>query len=193
MILYLTLFFIFFRIGLVGFGGGYAILSIILTELGNLGVTVQQYADLTAIDLVVPGPIAINAATYVGYLNSGFLGSLFATLGISLPCYLIVLTVMFFLEKFKRSKVVQGIFAGVRPAAIGLIAAASLAIARDVILPEGTTIQTFFTGLFRSPLSVLSPVCLLIFVLSTVALTKFKANPIAVTVLAGVAGGLLIR
>lgn len=193
MTMYLKLFFIFFRIGLIGFGGGYAIISIIMQESISLGVTVEQFADLTALHLVIPGPIAINAATYAGYQNSGFWGSLFATLGISAPCFLIVLTVMYFLEAFKSSKIIEGLFSGIRPAAIGLIAAASLSIAREVIVRPGVGVASFFSGLLSSPSSVFSPACLVIFILSVFCLTKFKMNPVLVTILAGVAGAAFIR
>ena len=193
MLVFLNLFLIFFRIGLIGFGGGYAIISIIMQESQNLGVSVEQFADLTALHLVIPGPIAINAATFAGYHNAGVTGSLFATLGISAPCFVIVLTVMFFLEKFKKSKIMNGLLSGIRPAAIGLIAAASLTIAREVILRQGVTFSSFFGNIFTDPLSVVSPMCLLIFVLSLIGLSKFKLNPILVTLLAGAAGALLIR
>ena len=186
----LNIFFIFFRIGLIGFGGGYAIMSIIMQETQALGVTATQFADLTALHLVIPGPIAINAATFAGYQNDGFMGSLIATLGISAPCFIIVLTVMFFLEKFKKSKIVEGLFSGIRPAAIGLIAAASLTIAREVILRKGVSFASFFGGLFTDPGSVVSPMCVIIFALSLLCLTKFKMNPILVTLLAGAAGAV---
>ena len=193
MNVYINLFLVFFRIGLLGFGGGYAIMSIIMQESQKLGVSVQQFADLTALHLVIPGPIGINAATFAGYQNSGFFGSLSATLGISAPCFVIVLTVMYFLERFKRSKIVDGMFSGIRPAAIGLIAAASVAIAREVILKQGVTLKYFAENIFSDPLSVFSPMCLLIFLASLISLWKFKLNPILVTLLAGAAGVLLIR
>ena len=188
---FIYLFTIFFRIGLIGFGGGYAIMSIIMQESQALGVTARQFADLTALHLVIPGPIAINAATFAGYQNSGFAGSLVATLGISAPCFVIVLTVMFFLEKFKKSKIVEGLFSGIRPAAIGLIAAASLAIAREVVLRGGATFSSFFGSVFTDPASAFSPMCLAIFLLSLLGLTKFKMNPIFVTLLAGAAGAAI--
>ena len=186
--IFINLFFIFFRIGLVGFGGGYAIMSIIMRESLELGVTPEQFADLVAFHLVVPGPIAINAATFVGYFNSGVWGSLIATLGISAPCYVLVLTVMFFLERFKKSKIMEGILSGIRPAAVGLIAAAAMTIARDVIIREGVGFGTFFGGLFTNPASVVSPACLVIFLAAFISLWKFKVNPILVTLLAGAAG-----
>jgi len=193
MSLLINLFFVFFRIGLIGFGGGYAIISIIMQESVELGVSPEQFADLVALHLVVPGPIAINAATFVGYFNSGFWGALVATLGVSAPCYVVVLTVMFFIEKFRKSKILEGMLFGIRPAAIGLIAAAALTVARGVIISQGVTFGAFFDGLFTDPLSVMSPICLLIFLASLFCLTKLKMNPILVTFLAGVAGAVLIR
>lgn len=190
---YLNLFFIYFRIGVIGFGGGYAIVSIIMQESVKLGVSIEQFADLTALQLVIPGPLAINAATYAGYLNSGVWGSLFATLGISAPCYVIVLTVMYFLDRFKKSKITEGLFLGIRPAALGLIGAASMIIAREVIISEGVTYGSFFAGLASDPFSVFAPGCLAIFLLSLLCLSKFKMNPILVTLLAGAAGALIIR
>ena len=68
----LLLFYTFFKIGLFGFGGGYAMMSMIMVECEKLSITLAQFADLNALDMIVPGPIAINAATYVGYLHSGF-------------------------------------------------------------------------------------------------------------------------
>ena len=193
MFTYLYLFFIFFRIGVIGFGGGYAIVSIIMQESIRLGSTAEQFADLAALELVIPGPLAINASTYAGYLNSGILGSIVATLGISAPCYVIVLAVMYFLEKFKKSKIAEGLFAGIRPAAIGLIAAAAMIIAREVIIYKGVTLPSFFGGLASDPLSVFAPGCLLIFLLSIFCLWKLRMNPILVTLLAGAAGALIIR
>jgi len=189
----LYLFFVFFRIGIIGFGGGYAILSIIMQESIKLGVSAEQFADLVALHLVVPGPIAINAATYAGYFYSGLWGSLAATLGVSAPCFAVVLTVMYFMDKFKKSSVLEGMLSGIRPAAIGLIAAAALTVARGVIISQGVTFNSFFNGIFTDPLSVFSPVCLLICIASFFCLKKLKMNPIIVTLLAGAAGAVLIR
>jgi len=191
--IFLYLFFIFFRIGLIGFGGGYAIMSIIMQESIQLGVSAEQFADLVALHLVVPGPIAINAATFAGYFHSGFWGSLVATLGVSAPCFVVVMTVMYFMEKFKKSTVLEGMLFGIRPAAIGLIAAAALTVAKGVIIKQGVTMASFFGGLFSDPISVFSPMCLLIFLASLFCLMKFKMNPIYVTLLAGAAGAVLIR
>ena len=193
MMVFFELLLIFFRIGLIGFGGGYAIMSIIMQESQRLGVTAEQFADLTALHLVIPGPIAINAATFAGYHYAKIPGSLVATLAISAPCFIIVLTVMFFLEKFKKSKIMEGMLSGIRPAAIGLIAAASMTIARDVILKQGVTFSSFIDNIFSDPLSVFSPMCLVIFAASFFCLSKIKLNPILVTLLAGAAGAILLR
>ena len=184
----LNLFWVFFRIGAIGFGGGYAILSYIMREASAIGISVQQFADLAALDLVVPGPIAINAATYIGYLDSGIPGAVAATLGICMPVFVIVLTAMYFLERFKRSMLLQSMLSFIRPAAIGLIAAASMAIAASVVIVEDAQGARFFEAFIISPASALSFPALAVFVLSAAALIRFKVNPILVTVLAGVAG-----
>lgn len=174
-----NLLFTFFRIGLIGFGGGYAMISLIFTESARLGISVQQFADLTALDLVVPGPIAINASTYVGYLNSGIIGAIVATLGVCIPSYLIVLLVMRGMEKFRASALLQGFLSGVKPAAVGLIAAAAITIAAGVLINEGTAFS-------------FSPIAVAIFAVVALASIKFKVDPILLTVLSGVAGAFFL-
>jgi chromate transporter len=188
----LHIFWVFFRIGLVGFGGGYAILSFIMREASSLGITIQQFANLTALDLVVPGPIAINSATYVGYLNNGVAGATAATLGICAPVFVIVPTTMYFLERFKRSKLLQSMLAFIRPAAIGMIAAASMTIAGSAIIAEDVKGMQFFGAFLGTPAAAVSFPALLVFILTAIALIRFKVNPILVTILAGLAGYFLL-
>lgn len=171
------LFFIFVRIGAIGFGGGYAMLSIIGNEMLSLGMTVEQFADLTALDLVVPGPIAINAATYVGFLYDGIWGALAATLAICVPCYVIVLTVMFFLDKFRKNSFMQAFLSGVKPAAVGLIAASALMIAAEVLFPAGQV----------------NYLCIFVFAAVGVAAIKFKIDPIVLTLASGAFGAFFLR
>ena len=178
------LFYTFFKIGLFGFGGGYAMMTMIMAESEKLSITMEQFADLNALDMIVPGPIAINAATYVGYLNSGFFGSLFATIGVSLPSFLLVALAMHFLKKYKDNSILGGILFGVKPAAVGLIAAASLMIASEVLVVSGKSIGTIFTD----PFGTVSILMVCIFAATAVANIKFKVNPILLTVLAGIIG-----
>lgn len=185
----LKLFYSFFKIGIVGFGGGYAMLSVIFDESKHFGITLTQFADLNALDMVVPGPIAINAATYVGYLYSGFWGSLAATLGIMLPSFIIVALVLLFLTRYKENQIISGFLQGVKPAAVGLIASASITIASGVVMNHGVEIK----DIFIDPVKALSFFLIGIFAAVAVANIKFKVNPILLTVLAGVVGAIFLR
>jgi chromate transporter len=182
----LKLFYSFFKIGIAGFGGGYAMLSMIMTEGEHFHVTVEQFADLNVLDMVVPGPIAINAATYVGYLDSGFWGALAATIGVSLPSFLIVALVMRFIAKYRENRIMNGFLSGVKPAAVGLIAAAAMTIASGVLLQSDRTLST----LFSDPLGTVSILAICIFAATAVANIRFKVNPILLTVIAGVIGAI---
>lgn len=176
----------FFKIGLMGFGGGYSMLSMIITESEKFSITTQQFADLNALDMVVPGPIAINAATYVGYLYAGFWGALAATIGVSLPSFIIITLVMRFIEKYKENRFMSGFLSGVKPAAVGLIAAAALTIASGVLLQPGAELST----LFSDPLGTVSVFLVAVFAVTAVCNIKFNINPILLTLLAGAAGAV---
>ena len=183
------LFYTFLKIGIVGFGGGYAMMSMIMVECEKLSITAQQFADLNALDMVVPGPIAINAATYVGYLHSGFWGALAATAGVSLPSIIIVTLVMIFLKKFKENTILVGALSGIKPAAVGLIAAATLMIASNVLLNPGMDTAT----LLSDPLGTVSFMMVGVFLVTAVANIRFKINPILLTVLAGIFGAFFAQ
>lgn len=182
----LLLMWTFFKIGMLGFGGGYAMMSMIMVECEKLSISVEQFADLNALDMLVPGPIAINAASYVGYLHSGFWGALAATLGVSLPSFILVLLAVHFLRKSEGNPLVAGFLSGIKPAAVGLIAAAALMIASGVLLRPGRELST----LLSDPLGTVSPLMVGVFVGVAVANIRFKLNPILLTLLAGAVGAL---
>lgn len=135
--LFLKLFIIFTKIGTFNFGGGYAMLSLIHNEtvVKNHWLTNAEFTDIVAISQSTPGPIGINCATYVGYtsvLHAGYpqwaacLGSILASLSIMWLPFIIMLLISHYLITHKNSKIVQDIFSGLRPAIIGLIAAAAV-------------------------------------------------------------------
>ena len=126
--IYIQLFLSFFKIGLFGFGGGYAIISLIQHEIEVHGwMTQSEFTDIIAISQMTPGPIGINSATYVGYTASGtVLGSIIATFAIVLPSFLIMLTLVRFFFALQGNKYLEWAFLGLRPAVIGLIGAAAI-------------------------------------------------------------------
>lgn len=171
MILF-KVFITFFKIGLFSFGGGYAMLPLIQQEVVTVNnwITAQEFIDVVAISQVTPGPIAINSATYIGYKTNGILGSFCATLGVSLPSIIIMLLIAKFFFSFKDNKTVKNAFKGLRPATIGLIAAAAILVAKDSFID------------YKS---------LLIFGSAFIASYKFKIDPIILTVLSAIAGLIL--
>ena len=133
---YLQLFAIFFKVGILGFGGGYAILTLIFQDVQAFGMmSAGEFANLVALSQITPGPIAINAATYVGFNVAGLPGAVLATVAVSLPSFLLCLAVLMFIEHFKTNAVVASVLAGIRPATVGLRAGAFLFMAQTAVLP----------------------------------------------------------
>jgi chromate transporter len=127
--IYLQLFWTYFKIGLFGFGGGYAMLSFIQHEVveKHKWLSNPEFTDIVAISQMTPGPIGINSATYIGYAVTGNVwGSIIATLAVCLPSFIIVLLIAKSYGKFRSNRYVNDAFKGLRLATIGLIAAAAL-------------------------------------------------------------------
>ncbi|MGL5730731.1 MAG: chromate transporter [Bacteroidales bacterium] len=169
--IYLKLFLVYFKIGLFGFGGGYAILSLIQHEVVevNQWVTTEEFTDILAISQMTPGPVGINSATYIGYQVTGSVwGAIVATLATVLPSFIIVILIARFFFAFRNNKWIKGAFEGIRPAAVGMIASAA------IMLMNGTN--------FIDWISV--AIC----VLSFVAMYFMKLHPIWIIILSGAAG-----
>lgn len=180
--IFLQLFYTFFKIGLFGFGGGYAMLSMIQAEVVTRygWLTAQEFTDIVAISQMTPGPIGINCATYVGFTTTGSVwGSALATGAVMLPSFVLMLTISRFFLKYQKHPVVEAVFSGLRPAVVGLLASAAL-----VLMTKEN---------FSSPTEDLYSfvVSCIIFVVSFVGTRKFKVHPIAMIVACGVAGLLL--
>jgi len=135
--IYLYLFITFFEIGLFGFGGGYGMLSLIQHETVEHWhwLTAAQFTDIVAISQMTPGPIGINSATYCGYLavmNAGYstpmaiLGSATATFALVLPSLILMILISMMFMKYMHNHIVESVFQGLRPAVVGLLAAATL-------------------------------------------------------------------
>ncbi len=189
MILF-QLFYTFFKIGLFGFGGGYAMLSMIqgevVTRYGWL--TPQEFTDIVAISQMTPGPIGINSATYVGYkilveagygAGMGMLGSFVATFAVVLPSFILMLTISKFFLKYQKHPAVEAVFSGLRPAVVGLLASAALVL---------MNVENFGSPTEDTYSFVISCV---IFTVVFIGNRKYKLNPIGMIVACGLAGLLL--
>ncbi len=127
--IYLRLFWEFFKTGLFAVGGGLATLPFIYDMSDRTGwFTYQQIADMVAISESTPGPIGVNTATYVGYITVGLPGAVIATLGLVTPAIIVILIIATCLKKFRENRFVDSAFYGLRPASAGLIAAAGFSV-----------------------------------------------------------------
>lgn len=174
--IYLQLLWVFIKIGVLGFGGGYAMLSLIQHEVVDhyAWMTTTEFADMVAISQMTPGPISINMATYVGYTAGGFFGSLLASFALCLPSLVMVYFIIRLLMNKKGNTLMSNILKGLKPAIAGLIFAAGLSMMNA---------QNFVQiGKGENNLSIV--ICVLAFVASYF----FKANPILLIVLSGVVG-----
>lgn len=161
--IYFQLFISFFKIGLFGFGGGYAMLSLIQHEVveANNWLSTQQFTDIVAISQMTPGPIAINSATYIGYTVTGSVwGSALATLAVCLPPMVIMLLITRFYIAFRSNKYVGFVMAGLKPMVIGMIAAAAIMLMTPANFPDVYSIIIFAGALIASLLRV-NPIILI--------------------------------
>lgn len=179
MSIYVQLFFSFIQIGLFSIGGGYAAMPLIQNQVVDLHqwLTLGEFTDLVTIAEMTPGPIAVNAATFVGTQIAGVLGAIVATFGCILPSCIIVSTLAYLYYKYKGLTIIQGILGSLRPAVVAMIASAGLTILLMVLWGE----KGFSTDL--ADFNVLGCV---IFAAAFLLLRKWKLNPILVMVLSGV-------
>ena len=133
--IFLRLFYEFFKTGLFSVGGGLATLPFLYEMSGNTGwFSTADIADMIAVSESTPGPIGINMSTYAGFTTAGVLGGVVASLGLAAPSVIIILIIAKFLEKFRNNRFVEGAFYGLRPASIAMITAAGLNVARVALV-----------------------------------------------------------
>ena len=132
--IYLTLFWTFFKIGLFTFGGGYAMIPLIQTEIAERKkwMAPEEILDIVVIAESTPGPISVNAATYVGYRVAGVLGAFFATLGLAIPSLVIIYIISLFLNQFLSITIVANAFMGIEAAIAVLIASAAFKLKKGI-------------------------------------------------------------
>ncbi len=143
MIELIVLFFTFAKIGLFAVGGGLATLPF-LYELANTKdwFSVSDISNMVAVSESTPGPLGVNMASYVGFLNNGVIGSITATLGLIFPSIVVILIVVGFLDKFKENKIVEYVFSGLRPASAALVASAGIGLIKVAFFKDG--LNSFF-------------------------------------------------
>lgn len=128
--IYLQLFFTFLKVGAFTFGGGYAMLSLIRESVVKYGwMTEEEILNFIGVETVIPGPIAVNMATYIGYDQGGFLGALLATLGVVLPSFVIILVVAALIKNLLKYPPIKAFISGMRPAIGGLILSVGVTMA----------------------------------------------------------------
>jgi len=174
-VILLKLFLAFAQIGLFAFGGGYAILPLIEKEIVNNlhWLTHKEFLEVVTISQLTPGPIAINAATFVGYKVGGVIGSLIATVSVCLPPVILVLIVVRFLKRFETNIWVNNVLKGLRPAVVALIASAAYSLVRGGGITE---IKGLIIG-----------------IASFIILRIRKLDPILILIIAGIVGILIYQ
>jgi len=183
----LDIFWIFFKIGLFTFGGGYAMIPLIESELVGGGyITTDLLYDFIGIAESTPGPIAINMATFIGMDQVGLIGAFAATLGVVLPSFLIILAIATFGSKFLQSKFIKNAFVGLTPAVIGLIFSVAIALITRAILPN----VNFDTFIFDFSVFNYRGLIILVIVVIYSFFVK-KVSPITIILLSALLGMII--
>ncbi len=189
--IFIYLFITFFEIGLFGFGGGYGMLSLIQTEtvVHHHWLSSAEFTNIVAISQMTPGPIGINSATYCGYTavhNTGsgmlmsILGSATATFALVLPSFILMILISKMFMKYMNTPAVQSVFVGLRPAVVGLLAAATL------LLCNGENFSSPITNPWQFYISIA------LFIATFVGTMWLKINPIRMICYAAFAGLVLL-
>lgn len=196
MSFYLKLIWAYLKIGIFGFGGGYAMLSLVEKEVVTPGwISETMFTDIVAISQMTPGPIGINSATYIGFAAPqiadpalqgwwwGILGSVLATLAVTVPSFILVLYASHFIRKHQESGAIKAIFAGLRPVVVGLIASAAIMLMNSANFNPRHIDWQLWTNI---------AICAIAFVLAYFSIPfgkkKIKIHPILIIILAGIAG-----
>lgn len=180
--IYLQLYWAFFKIGLFSIGGGYASLPLIQKEVVEFHnwITMTEFTDIITISQMTPGPIAINTSTFVGTQVGGLLGAIIATLGCVSPSFIIVLSLAYIYVKYKNINLVSDILYGLRPAVVSLIGVAGISI-----------VCLAFFGQRGFNFVNINYISIIFFIVGMFFLRRYKANPIYVMLGCGVVGAII--
>ncbi len=151
MMTYLLLFFEFFKMGALTFGGGYAMIPFIEESVIRNGwMTMDELVDFIAVSESTPGAFAVNMATYVGSEVGGLFGSFCATLGLVIPPFIVILIIAKCYEKFKKSFIVKGTMLGLKATVVGLIAATVVSVGFSILFPNGFDLSTVVSSVLTT-------------------------------------------
>ena len=176
--IYLQLFLSFLQIGLFSFGGGYAAMPLIQSQVvtAHGWLSMSEFTDVITISQMTPGPIAINSATFVGIKIAGLPGALVATIGCILPSCILVTLIAGLYLKYQNVNALQSVLNSLRPAVVAMIASAGISI----------LVTAFWGSETHAVLAETNWTLVIIFAVCILMLRKFKMNPIWVMLLAGI-------
>lgn len=197
--IYIQLIWAYIKIGIFGFGGGYAMLSLVEKSVVGPGwISETMFTDIVAISQMTPGPIGINSATYIGYVAPGavdpeysgvlwgLLGSVLATLAVVLPSFFLVLYSSHFIRRHQESGAIKAIFSGLRPVVVGLIASAAI-----MLMNKANFNPNEIDWQLWSNVGICAAAFCLVFFPIPWRGKKIKLHPILVIILAGITGFIL--
>ncbi len=176
----IQLFLSFSQVGLFSFGGGYAALPLIQSQVVDIRgwLTLHEFSDIITISQMTPGPIALNTASFVGNRMAGIIGTIVATFSVVFFPLIIALFLAWFYYKYRNMSVMKGVLYGLRPTVVSLIASAGLSILLQALFQSSNFPPDFLN---------VSLFSLLIFIIGFTLLVKTKVGPIFVIVMSGVA------
>ena len=180
----LKLFLMFLKVSITCFGGGYGMMSMILDEgAKQVGLTADEFADMTALDLICSGPIALNSSTYVGYIKGGVPGAVCATLGLVLPTVTVSIFAVIFMQKFSENRIVKGLFRGITPACGGLLIYTSITLMLSIFFGTESIHEIHKLIFTRDTITLL-----ILFISALLLQFRFKIDPIVLTLIGAVYG-----
>lgn len=189
------LFLVFFKLGLFSFGGGYAMLPLVYQDIQRFGIMDStEFSNLVGISQMTPGPIAVNAATYVGFRTAGVWGAAVATVAVTLPAFFLIIAAVHFLTRFKANQPLQAALGGIRPATVGLFGSAFVFFADTSVFSSKALLGTLggHGPLFASLGSIFSLPALCIAAAAYLLADRFKVDPILLIIAAGVIGAFVM-
>lgn len=177
--IYLKLFFEFFKVGLFTFGGGYAMIPVVKdTVINNNWLSIEEFTNMIGICESTPGPLAINMATYVGSIQAGFLESVLSTIGVVLPSFIIIILIAKIISKVEKSTFLSNIMQGIKPIV------AALVMSTGLILLYNCLVYNFDINNLKLSINVVSLITFIIIFLIYIIFKKIlKHNISAITLI----------